>query len=57
MKQERDNSKKVKKMRFEKNYMEKPKRMVTKVKNQERRSSKDRDDDDYNRFDDNFDYD
>lgn len=57
MKQERDNSKKVKKMRFEKNYTEKPKRMVTKVKNQERRSSKDRNDDDYNRFDDNFDYD
>ena len=57
MKQERDNSKKVKKMRFEKDYPDKRKRLNHKGKNHGRGRNEDRNDDDGNSYDDFYDFD
>lgn len=57
MKQQRDSSKKVKKMRLEKSYPNQRKRMNSKGKSQGKRGGPKRHEDDYNTHDDFFDFD
>ena len=57
MKQQRDSSKKVKKMRLEKSYPNKGKRMNKKTKNQGRHRSDDDSRENHDAFDDFYDFD